>query len=251
MAGTITVECSDGEIVEINKELASKMSAAIRKKLDNLEPDTTIVLENITGRALLKVVEYCVVHSSNRSDLKQWDERFVKLDPGTLCELASAAYHLEIKPLVDLTCQAIAQLLKGKSPSEIRRTFNILYDFNPDDDGNHGAKILSLSNTLASKLGAAVANSSVNSTTTVPAAAPAPVQPTLRDKLRNKLTNSKRKEKIKGPSQEGHVDSRSVDDLVAFIENTPASNKSNNIQTNGNKNKNKKKRLEIIIRKNL
>lgn len=61
-----------------------------------------------------------------------------------------AAYHLEIKPLVDLTCQAIAQLLKGgrpscgadspdvlagKSPAEIRRTFNILYDFNPEDDG--------------------------------------------------------------------------------------------------------------------
>lgn len=46
-----------------------------------------------------------------------------------------AAYHLQIKPLVDLTCQAIAQLLKGKTPAEIRRTFNILYDFQPEDDG--------------------------------------------------------------------------------------------------------------------
>jgi S-phase kinase-associated protein 1 len=49
--------------------------------------------------------------------------------------IRQAAYHLQIKPLVDLACQAIAQLLKGKTPAEIRRTFNILYDFQPEDDG--------------------------------------------------------------------------------------------------------------------
>ena len=87
-----------------------------------------MVLDNITGRALHKVMEYCLAHAGgNKAELKAWDDKFVRLDPGTLCELASvplpwpcglltlfqAAYHLEIKPLVDLTCQAIAQLLKG------------------------------------------------------------------------------------------------------------------------------------------
>ncbi len=120
----------------------------------------TLTMENVTAQALNKVMEYCVAHQRRLTDqgkriadIAVWDERFVRLDPGALCELASAAYHLEIKPLVDVTCQAIAHLLKGKSPSEIRRTFNILYDFTPEDD--------------------------------VP-------PPTMRDKLRNKYITNKR-----------------------------------------------------------
>ncbi|KAL6079680.1 Skp1 domain-containing protein [Balamuthia mandrillaris] len=184
-AETITVECSDEEVLEIEKSIATRMSVAIRKRLENLGPDASVLhLDNITGRALAKVMEYCYVHTvpdTIHIDLKTWDDRFVRLDPGTLCELASAAYHLEIKPLVDLTCQAIAQLLKGKSPAEIRRTFNILYDFSPEDD--------------------------------------AP-PPTIRDKLRNKLCNPKRREKPKSNAPEKEpVDTRSVDELVSFINN--------------------------------
>jgi S-phase kinase-associated protein 1 len=181
------VETSDGELVDVEKGVATKMSLAIRKKIESAGPNGVIQLDNITARALSKVMEYCHMHTAPHivtmekgMDLKTWDERFVKLDPGTLCELASAAYHLQIKPLVDLTCQAIAQLLKGKTPAEIRRTFNILYDFQPEDD--------------------------------------AP-PPTMRDKLRNKLCNPKRKEqKTKAlPPPPEPVDTRSVDDLVSFI----------------------------------
>jgi len=193
-AETIIIECSDDELLEVEKAVAVRMSVAIRKKLETLEPNAILQLDNITGRALTKVMEYCHVHTAPHiisMDLKTWDDKFVKLDPGTLCELASAAYHLEIKPLVDLTCQAIAQLLKGKSPAEIRRTFNILYDFNPEDD--------------------------------------AP-PPTMRDKLRNKLCNPKRREKTKqltssNPTPRETVDTRSVDELVSFI-NQGKTNKS-------------------------
>lgn len=43
-----------------------------------------------------QVMEYCHVHTAPHivtmekgMDLKTWDDKFVKLDPGTLCELAS------------------------------------------------------------------------------------------------------------------------------------------------------------------
>ena len=39
-----------------------------------------------------------------------------------------------MKPLVDLTCRAIAETIKGKSPEEIRNTFNIVNDFTPDEE---------------------------------------------------------------------------------------------------------------------
>lgn len=54
--------------------------------------------------------------------------------PAILCELASAAYYLEVKPLVDLTCRAIADTIKGKTPEEIRSTFNIVNDFSPAEE---------------------------------------------------------------------------------------------------------------------
>lgn len=142
---TLRIACSDS-VVRVERDLLVRMSRVVQKKLETTAPtdgqeSPLLAMENVTALAMHKVMEFCVAHQrrvtdtgKRIADLAQWNERFVRLDPGALCELASAAYHLEIKALVDLTCQAIAHLLKGKSPSEIRRTFNILYDFTPEDD---------------------------------------------------------------------------------------------------------------------
>ena len=43
-----------------------------------------------------------------------------------------------MKPLVDLTCRAIADTIKGKSPEEIRATFQIVNDFTPEEEEQVG-----------------------------------------------------------------------------------------------------------------
>eukprot|EP00026_Physarum_polycephalum_P003820 Phypoly_transcript_03836.p1 GENE.Phypoly_transcript_03836~~Phypoly_transcript_03836.p1 ORF type:complete len:711 (-),score=171.32 Phypoly_transcript_03836:18-2150(-) len=135
---SLVVKCSDGIVVHVDKDIITKFSVGFQKKLAECESETApIIIDNVNSRSLLKVVEYCTVHndpSISAADLKSWDNKFVKVEPSVLCELASAAYHLEIKPMVDLTCYAIAQLLKGNTPEEIRRIFNIIYDFGPEDD---------------------------------------------------------------------------------------------------------------------
>jgi len=45
-----------------------------------------------------------------------------------------AANFLEIKGLLDLTCQAMADMIKGKSPEEIRKTFDMMNDFSPEEE---------------------------------------------------------------------------------------------------------------------
>lgn len=45
-----------------------------------------------------------------------WDAEFVKVDQSTLFDLILAANYLNIKSLLDLTCQTVAQMIKGKSP---------------------------------------------------------------------------------------------------------------------------------------
>jgi S-phase kinase-associated protein 1 len=56
------------------------------------------------------------------------------MDQGELFELIWAANYLDIKPMLDLTCKAVANMIKGKSPEEIRKTFNIKNDFTPEEE---------------------------------------------------------------------------------------------------------------------
>lgn len=50
------------------------------------------------------------------------------MDTKRLCELASAADSLQLKPLVELTSRALARMIEGKTPEEIREIFCL-----PDD----------------------------------------------------------------------------------------------------------------------
>lgn len=41
---------------------------------------------------------------------------------------------MDIKGLLDVTCKTVANMIKGKTPEEIRRTFNIKNDFTPQEE---------------------------------------------------------------------------------------------------------------------
>ncbi|GKB61205.1 SKP1-like protein 1A [Tanacetum coccineum] len=67
-------------------------------------------------------------------ELKSFDADFVKVDQGTLFDLILAANYLNIKSLLDLTCQTVADMIKGKIPEEIRKTFNIKSDVTSEEE---------------------------------------------------------------------------------------------------------------------
>lgn len=53
------------------------------------------------------------------------------LNVGTLLQ---AANYLDIKGLLDVTCKTVANMIKGKTPEEIRKTFNIKNDFTEEEE---------------------------------------------------------------------------------------------------------------------
>lgn len=53
---------------------------------------------------------------------------------GVLFELIEAANYLDIPNLVDAACKTVANMIKGKSPEEIRATFNIQDGFSAAEE---------------------------------------------------------------------------------------------------------------------
>uniref|UniRef100_A0A915IS53 S-phase kinase-associated protein 1 n=1 Tax=Romanomermis culicivorax TaxID=13658 RepID=A0A915IS53_ROMCU len=107
----------------------------------------TIPLPNVSAAILRKVVQWCQYHKSDpppleeddnkekrTDDIPSWDAEFLKVDQGILFELILAANYLDIKGLLDVTCKTVANMIKGKTPEEIRRTFNIKNDFTPQEE---------------------------------------------------------------------------------------------------------------------
>lgn len=119
----------DGSYVILKKE--GRVLASLTK---NCEEETIVTLPDVKGLTLKRVIEYCKFHSSEASEKekKAWDSEFVQVKQSILCELASASYYLDIKPLVNLTSKAIATHISGKTSEEIRETFcNINYELCP------------------------------------------------------------------------------------------------------------------------
>ncbi|KAG6645522.1 SKP1-like protein 1B [Carya illinoinensis] len=136
----ITLKSPDGESFEVDEAVALE-SQTIKHAIE-LCADNVIPVLNVTSKILDKVIEYCKKHvepansedRTSKDDLEAWDAEFVRVDQATLFDLILAANYLNIKSLLDLTCQTVADMIKGKTPEEIRETFNIRDDFTPEEE---------------------------------------------------------------------------------------------------------------------
>ncbi|XP_037036470.1 S-phase kinase-associated protein 1-like [Bradysia coprophila] len=159
----IRIQSSDGEILETDSAIA-KCSKTIQRMLQNCgleeEDDILIPVQNVRGAILRKVLEYAEHHKNDKEPLEddennanitavstasgtankladeitQWDANFLKVDQGTLFELISAANFLDAKGLLDVACKTVANMMRDKSPDEIRRTFNIKNDLGDEEN---------------------------------------------------------------------------------------------------------------------
>lgn len=115
---------------------------------NNNDESVEIPLPNVKSQVLQKVIQFCEHHleepmteiekplkSQNMADVVQkWYADFVDVEQVLLFELILAANYMDIKPLLDLTCATVASMIKGKSPEDIRQTFNIANDFTPEEE---------------------------------------------------------------------------------------------------------------------
>ncbi|AMD19759.1 HCL392Cp [Eremothecium sinecaudum] len=101
---------------------------------------------NVRSSVLQKVIEWAEHHkdsnfpdeedddSRKSAPVDAWDREFLKVDQEMLYEIILAANYLNIKPLLDAGCKVVAEMIRNRSPEEIRRTFNIVNDFTPEEE---------------------------------------------------------------------------------------------------------------------
>jgi len=135
------------EKVPVAKKVAM-MSELVKTMAEGDKEEKEIPLPNVKSAVLNKVVAYMKYHvdnpakeiekplkSANMNEVvSQWDADFVDVDQELLFELILAANYMDIKPLLDLTCAKVASMIKGKTPEQIRKTFNITNDFTPEEE---------------------------------------------------------------------------------------------------------------------
>lgn len=144
---TLQLVSQEQEKFTVSKKVAN-MSELVKTMSDGDKDEKEIPLPNVKSAVLSKVVHYMTYHSENapkdiEKPLKsanmaevvtQWDADFVDVDQELLFELILAANYMDIKPLLDLTCAKVASMIKGKTPEQIRKTFNIQNDFTPEEE---------------------------------------------------------------------------------------------------------------------
>ncbi|XP_047324147.1 SKP1-like protein 21 [Impatiens glandulifera] len=195
MKSYIWLQTADGSVQQVEQEVAMFCPLICRELHTGVgsSKNHPVSLPPRVNPAMLSLVlDYCRFHQlagHSNKERKSFDEKFIRMDTKRLCELTSAADSLQLKPLVDLTSRALARMIEGKTPEEIRETFHL------PDDLTEEEKLEPLRNMTD--------------------------DPRIR--LLNRLYARKRKElrereRLKNAEiEEERVDDRSVDDLLSFI----------------------------------
>lgn len=142
----------EGDVYEVPRKVGL-MSCLVKETLGDEDEDddedsmTEIPLPNVRSVVLVKVIEYCKhyqeeemrqIQTPLKADklkdlVQQWYADFVQVDRTLLFDLVAAANFMDIKPLLDLTCLAVAIQIKGKSAQELRQMFNISNEYTPEE----------------------------------------------------------------------------------------------------------------------
>ncbi|XP_026444336.1 SKP1-like protein 21 [Papaver somniferum] len=200
MESYIWLQTCDGSIQQVEEEVALLIPKVYREVFENSMGSTkkyAISLpQRVNTNTLRLVLDYCRFHLvSGRSDKqpKSFDDKFIRIDSESLCELAAAADSLQLRPLVHRTCLEFARMIQGKTPEEIREKFHI------PDDLTKEEKLEALKGDIADDPRIRMLNR-------------------IYDRKRNALKENKKLHKIADEViEQQQVDERSIEDLLSFI----------------------------------
>ncbi|MCL7043561.1 hypothetical protein MKW94_014675 [Papaver nudicaule] len=139
----VSLRSSEGDVFEL-EESCAMLSQTIKHMIEDDCAGNVISLANISTEILARVVVFLEKHGEikeryedEKQELIEWNKKFIEDANGdrkTLFDLIAAANFLAAECLMAVTCQAVADMMKGKTPEWIREFFGIKNDFTPEEE---------------------------------------------------------------------------------------------------------------------
>lgn len=118
------IVCSDGTIFDVSADICSKFKviSSVADELDEIFP--VPVMSDIFE----KIVDFYTFRKCNSTEwnlLEVHEKKFFETSPDVLFDIISAANFLDSSEILDHACAAVANLLRDKTPDEIRTILKI------------------------------------------------------------------------------------------------------------------------------
>ena len=134
-----TKDMEEDDFIEVEEDIC-KMMITVKHMIEDV-PDVEEIIPLITvNRDIFHIVLDCCRIELNNSELNEVEkenymlEFLSNIDQQTLFEVILASNFLDIPKLLDNSCQLVANMIKSKTPEEIRTLFNIKNDFTPEEE---------------------------------------------------------------------------------------------------------------------
>ncbi|KAH0709050.1 hypothetical protein KY284_010477 [Solanum tuberosum] len=132
----LTLKTCDGKVFVLDEAIAVR-SQTIKNMVEDDCVSNAISLPNVHSKTMTKVIEYWKKHSEDgvsKYMLMDFDKAFVNVHHSILHALILASNFLNDKEILDMICQEVVDRIKGKTPEEIRKEFDIKNDFTPEEE---------------------------------------------------------------------------------------------------------------------
>ena len=129
----VTLMSNDGNSFEVSTSWATKLNT-VKNVMDDVGIDQPIPVREVTGKTLEKVVSFLRYEDEMGEKKEKVNEFLASMSQSDLFETILAANYLDYPTLLDATCTRVSDMIRGKTPAEIRATFNIKNDFTPDEE---------------------------------------------------------------------------------------------------------------------
>ncbi|KAG5624386.1 hypothetical protein H5410_009604 [Solanum commersonii] len=132
----LTLKTYDGKKFVLDEAIVIR-SQTIKNMVEDDCVSNVIPLPNVHSKTMTKVIKYWKKHSEegvSKGMLMDFDKAFVNVHHSILHALILAANFLNDKEILDMMCQEVADKIKGKTPEEIRKEFDIKNDFTREED---------------------------------------------------------------------------------------------------------------------
>jgi hypothetical protein len=131
MANIIT---SDGKNMLIPIAVISKINL-IKNTIDDVGNEDMIPVP-VQSNILEKIAEFYSYRIDNTdfADIEDRDKKFFDIPVDMLFDIITTANFLDAPDILDVSCDAAANLLRNKTPDEIRKILNITSVYTPEEE---------------------------------------------------------------------------------------------------------------------